>query len=244
MRAEASRTYEMGGRVASFSDGQPDTDQSHLQSVAQVKELVQQMKVVAAAQRAGLIDRRAGSAEKARLRREILAGPVTHLAEVGRRAARDAHELGQLFRYKPGAQTYVAFLTAVRTMQAEADTHKAVLLKHGLSEPVQAQLGELLDQFDAAVVLGSNGRTAHKGATQQLDALAAELASVVRTMDARNRQRFQGNAQLLASWVSASTVLGSKRGVAVPAPAPVEAPVAQGQQGGTPGAGGEVRPAA
>ena len=232
----------MGGRVASFSDGQPDTDQSHLQSVAQVKELVQQMKVVAAAQRAGLVDRRAGSAEKARLRREILAGPITHLAEVGRRAARDAHELGQMFRYKPGAQTYVAFLTAARTMQTEAETHKAVLLKHGLSEPVLAQLGELLDEFDAAVLLGSDGRTAHKGATQQLDALAVELASVVRTMDARNRQRFHGNAQLLASWVSASTVLGSKRGVPEPAPVTVGGPVAPPDREAA--AGGEVRPAA
>ena len=98
-------------------------------------------------------------------------------------------------------------------MQAEAEQHKAVLLKYGLSEAVLAQLGELLDRFDAAVLLGNNGRTAHKGATQQLEALAAELASVVRTMDARNRQRFQGNAQLLASWVSASTVLGGRRGV-------------------------------
>ena len=78
-----------------------------------------------------------------------------------------------------------------------------------------AQLGELLDRFDAAVLLTNNGRTGHKGATQQLEALAAELAEVVRTMDARNRQRFAGNAQLMASWVSASTVLG-RRGVAVP----------------------------
>jgi hypothetical protein len=59
----------MGGRFASSSDGQPDTDQSHLQSVAQVKELLQRMKAVAAAQRAGLVDRRAGAAEKGRLRR-------------------------------------------------------------------------------------------------------------------------------------------------------------------------------
>jgi hypothetical protein len=241
MRAQASRIYEMGGRVGSFSDGQPDTEQSHQLSVAQVKAVVEQMKAVAAAQRAGLIDRRSGTAEKRRLRREILQGPVTHLAEVGRRAARDAHELGQLFRYKPGTQTYVAFLTATRTMQAGADAHKAVLLKHGLSEPVLALLGELLDQFDAAVLLSNNGRTGHKGATHQLDALAAELASVVRTMDARNRQRFQGNAQLLASWVSASTVLG-KRGVAVPAPA--EIPASESGTGGTPVAGGEVRPAA
>jgi hypothetical protein len=240
MRAEVSRIYDMGTRVGSFSDAEPDTDPGQAQSVAEVKRLVEQMKVAAAAQRTGLIDRRAGAAEKANLRREILAGPVTHLAQVGRRAARDVHEVGQDFQRKPSKGTYVAFLTASRTMQGKAEQHKAVLLKYGMSEPVQAQLGELLDRFDAAVLLGNNGRTAHKGATQQLEALAAELASVVRTMDARNRQRFAGNAQLLASWVSASTVLGGRRGVAGPAP---EAPGAGADAGGTP-AGGEVRPAA
>src|SRR2546426_30715 len=122
MRAEASRIYEMGGRVGSFSDGQPDTDQGHTLSVEKVKELV----------------------------------------------------------------------------------------KHGLSESVLGQFGEMLDRFDAAVLLANTGRTAHKGATKQLDELAAEIASVVRTMDARNRQRFQDNRQLLESWISASTVLGSK----------------------------------
>ena len=241
VRAEVSRIYDMGTRVGSFSDTEPDTDAGQAQSVAEVKGLVQQMKVVAAAQRTGLIDRRAGAVEKASLRREVLAGPVTHLAQVGRRASRDVHELGQAFQRKPSKGTYVEFLTASRTMQAEAETHKAVLLKHGLSEPVLAQLGELLDRFDAALLLGNNGRTAHKGATQQLDAVAAELAAVVRTMDARNRQRFACNAQLLASWVSASTVLGGKRGVSVPGP--VETPETGGEQGGTP-AGGEVRPAA
>ena len=56
--------------------------------------------------------------------------------------------------------------------------------------------------------LSDAGRTAHKGATQQLEKLAKELASVVRTMDARNRLRFKDNRQLLESWISASTVLG------------------------------------
>jgi hypothetical protein len=242
MRAEASRIYEMGTRVGSFSDGQPDTDQGHTLSVAKVKELVAQMTSVAAAQRAGLVDSAAGAAEKAKLRREILAGPVAHLAEVGRRASRDDHELGRTFRYKPGAQTYVAFLTAARSMQSAAVTSKEALLKNGLSESVLEQFGQLLDRFDAAVLLANNGRTAHKGATKQLDQLAAEIGSMVRTMDARNRQRFQGSRQLLESWISASTVLGSKRGG--PVPGAVETPMTGDEQGGTPVAGGEVRPAA
>ena len=157
MRADVSRIYDMGTRVGSFSDTEPDTDPGQAQSVAEVKGLVQQMQVAAAAQRTGIIDRRAGAAEKESLRREILAGPVTHLAQVGRRASRDVHELGQAFQRKPSKGSYVEFLTASRTMQAEAEQHKAVLLKYGLSESVLAQLGELLDRFDAAVLLATTG---------------------------------------------------------------------------------------
>jgi len=222
----------MGKRVIGFSDANPDTDQGNIQSVTQVKGIVERMGVAAAAQRAGLVDKAAGSAERRKLRREILAGPVAHLAEVGKRAQRSKHELGLPYRYKPGAQTYIAFQNTARSMQAAAEANKEVLMRFGLSEAVLAQLGELLGRFDAATDLGSAGRTAHKGATQQLEELAHDLASVVRTMDARNRLRFQDNRQLLESWISASTVLGVRR--------------AEGESagGGTPSAGGEVRPAA
>ncbi len=89
-------------------------------------------------------------------------------------------------------------------MQAEAEQHKADLLKYGLSEAVLTQFGELLDRFDAAVMLTNNGRTAHKDATQQLEALATGAGGGGTDDGWRNRQRFAGNAQLLASWVSAS----------------------------------------
>lgn len=249
MRSEVSRTYEMGTRVVSLEDAHPDTDEGHLLSVQKAKDVVAQMKDVAAAQRAGLVDKGAGSAEKARLRREILAGPVAHLAEVGKRASRSGFELGRTYRYKPGAQTYTAFLTAARAMQAKAQADAKLLVKFGLSEAVLAQLGELLDKFEAAIALGNDGRTKHKGATRQLEQLAMELGSLVRTMDARNRQRFQDNPQLLASWVSASTVLGGKRGVGVAAEVPApesepSVPEAGTAAGGTPVVEGDVRPAA
>jgi hypothetical protein len=65
-----------------------------------------------------------------------------------------------------------------------------------------------LDQFDAAVALGNDGRTAHMGATRDLRAVATEIVRTVRVMDGRNRQRFADQEQLLGSWISASTVLG------------------------------------
>ena len=85
-----------------------------------------------------------GSAEKAKLRREILDGPIAHLAEVGKRAGRRITDLGLAFRYRPGSQSYVGFRTAARTMQATAESKKEVLMKFGLSEAVLVQFGELV----------------------------------------------------------------------------------------------------
>jgi hypothetical protein len=121
-------------------------------------------------------------------------------------------------------------------MQAAAESNKEVLAKYGLSESVLAQFGQLLDQFDAAVTLGSSGRTAHKGATLELRRVATMISQTVRVMDARNRQRFQDDPQALGSWLSARQVLGTPKGSGAPAPVDTAAPDTL--------AGGEVRPAA
>jgi hypothetical protein len=89
---------------------------------------------------------------------------------------------------------------------------------------------QMLDQFDAAVALGNDGKTAHVGATRELRAVATEIVRTVRVMDGRNRQRFADQGQLLGWWISASTVLGTPR--------------PSGEPEGGPPAGGEVRPAA
>ena len=236
MDARSRRDIEMGTRALEFSRAHPDTEAGTAAAVARLDQLVARANEVAGAQRDGLIDTRAASARKADLRRAMLSGPIGHLAEVGQLAAKEDHELGKTFRFKPGADTYLAFRTAARGMVAAAQAHQEVLAKYGLSESVLEQFGQMLDQFDAALTLGNDGRTAHKGATLELRTVASMIRQTVRVMDARNRQRFQEDGQLLGSWLSASKVRGSPR-----APGAAAAPSAP--EGGTP-AGGEVRPAA
>jgi hypothetical protein len=230
MDALARRKIEMGTRALEFSRAHPDTEPGTAALTARLEQLLARANQAATAQRDGMIDVRAASARKAELRREMLAVPIAHLAEVGRAAAREEHELGKTFRFKPGASTYLAFRTAARGMAAAAETHKEVLLKHGLSQSVLDEFVRMLDQFDAAVALGNDGRTAHMGATRELRAVSSEIVRAVRVMNGRNRQRFAEDAQLLGSWISASTVLGTPRPDVEP-------------EGGTP-AEGEVRPAA
>lgn len=230
MDAESRRKIEMGKRALEFSRAQPDTEPGTAIVTTRLEQLVARAEDTATAQRNGMIHVRAASARKEELRRAMLAVPIAHLAEVGRAAAREQHELGKTFRFKPGASTYLAFRTAARGMAAAAETHKEVLLKHGLSQSVVEEFVRMLDQFDEAVALGNDGRTAHVGATRELQVVSSEIVRTVRLMDGRNRQRFAADGQLLGSWISASRVLGTPRPGTEP-------------EGGTP-AGGEVRPAA
>ena len=235
--------------VVSFNDTRPDTDPGQATSAARLKDVKSQMDDAASVQRAGLIDRHTAAMEKRRLRREMLIGPIAHLSEVGRLGAKEHPELQNAFRYKPSGTTHVAHLTAARSMQAAADTHKEVLATYGLSDAVLEVFGQLLDQFDAAVRLGSDGRAAHTGATKRLAVLALEAGQIVRAMDARNRHRFKLDPQVLGEWITASAVAARPTGSGAgetPAGGPTPTtPMPQGSvPSGTPAAGGDVRPAA
>lgn len=220
-------------RVVNFSDARPDTDAGHAVSVARMKELQVQMEQLAAMQRTGQIDVHTSALEKRRLRREMLAGPIAHLAEIGGLAGRDHPDLVGKFRYKPSRSNYLAHRTAARSMQAEAVTHKEVLATYGLSEAVLEVFGELLDQFDGVAKVGSDGRAMHTGATKRLKALGLEAVRIVRAMDARNQHRFKNDEQALGAWLTASRVVRRPAG-----------PEQPGEDGRTPEAGGDVRPAA
>jgi hypothetical protein len=232
MNGDVRRTYEMTARVVNVSDAQPDTDGGQQLSAERLKQVRVEMEQVAAVQRTGLIDVHTSAVEKKRLRREMLAGPIAHLSEVGVLAGRDHPDLVGRFRYKPRGTTYLAHRTAARSLQTEAEAHKEVLSQFGLSEAVMEVFGQLLDQFDLVVKLGTDGRARHTGATKRLQALALEAGQIVRVMDARNRMRFRNDQQALGAWVNASRITARPAGAG-----------SEGEQGGTP-AGGDVRPAA
>lgn len=239
MDADSRKKIQMGTSSLVFTNAHPDTEPGTAAAATKLGQLITRADELATVQRDGLIHARAASARKVELRRAMLAVPIAHLAEVGAAAAREEHELGQAFRFKPAAGTFLAFRTAARGMAAAGEAHKETLIKYGLALSVLEEFGRMLDQFDAAVELGNNGRTAHVGATRELKAVAQEIVRTVRVMDGRNRQRFAGDGQLLGSWLGASRVLGRRRATAEgelePGPAP-------GGEGHTPT--GDVRPAA
>ena len=229
MNAKSRRRLVMGMRALKFIQAHPDTDPGTAVAVARLEQLIARAVEAAIAQRDGIIRFRAATARKRELRRWMCAIAIRHLAEVGRAAAGEEHELGKTFTFKPGAATYLAFRTAAGSMAAAAQEHREVLAKYGLSQSVLDEFVRLLDELDAAISLGNEGRRAHVGATRELRALGTEVTRTVRLMDGRSRQRFADQQLLLGSWISASTVMGRPRAAAEPEGPPAE---------------GEVRPAA
>lgn len=245
MDAESGRKIQMGNSALKFTDSHPDDDPGAAPVAAMLKQLLGRADALAAAQRQGMIHVRAASARKEELRREMMV-PIAHLARVGAVASRVEHELGQTFRFKPGASTFLAFRTAARSMATAAEERKETLVKHGLASSVLQEFVRLLDEFDAAVALGTEGRTAHIGATRELKAVAQEVVRTVRVMDGRNRLRFAGDGELLGSWLGASRVRRTPRTGMEGEPAAPEAPAAvpsPGAAGSSP-PGSQARPAA
>ena len=238
MRAETRRIYDMSVRVVTWASAHPDEEPGFAVLLAQLSALVTRMGEVITVQRNGFIDTRAARSRKVELRREIAAVPIAHLVEIGTLAARELHELGKTFRLRPTVTSQVAFQSAARAMLEEAQGHREVLVKHGLSDSVLVELERLVDQFDGAMRMSAEGRMAHTAATRELKGLTKEAGRLVRAMDARIRIRYREDRAMLEQWVSARTVLGTPRGT----PEEIETPAAT--VGGTPGAAGEVRPAA
>lgn len=234
MNGPTRRSIQMGQSVDKWNDNHPDNDPGNAGNAAKLKGQVGEARTLLAQQRDGFVKRHAASERKAQLRRGMKAA-IAHLSAVGRVAAGELPELGSIFRFKPSTSTYLAFRTAADGIIAAAQTHRELLVKHGLAAPMLDSLVQMLEQFDAAVVQANEGRSAHVAATRSLRKIATEIARTVRVMDGRNRQRFQHDSLVLGAWISASTVLGAPRGTAEQLP--------EGEEGATPAAG-DVRPAA
>lgn len=234
MNGPTRRYIQMGERAVGWNDANPDDDPGNAGNAARLKALVNQARALLAQQREGLVNRHAGSSLKVQLRRDM-SSAIAHLSAVGRIAAVEQPELGTVFRFKPSTSSYLAFRTAAQGMITAAETHRELLVKHGLAAPMLASLVQMLEQFDAAIVQGNEARSAHVAATRSLKKVATEIVRTVRVMDGRNRQRFQHDSLVLGAWISASTVLGAPRGPAEESP--------KGEEGTLPPAS-DVRPAA
>ena len=80
-------------------------------------------------------------------------------------------------------------------MATEAQTHREVLVKHGLSESVLEQFVQMLASSMTRCA-GITGDPYHIGALGELRRVPAAILRAVRVMDGRTRQRYQNDGRL------------------------------------------------
>lgn len=207
MKAGTRRKLETGTRVLTFSRARPDQSPGYATVLARLEERLARAEQLAEKQRVGISDVRTATQQKGKLRKLIRRSQLVHLASVAE-SVTEMPELAQKFTLAPLATPYMASRTSAGGMAAEAQSQKEVLVKHGLADSVLESLVQALNQFDQAVERGTNGRTAHVGASAELDVVADDVMHIVRVMDGLNRSRFAEDAESLAAWESASNTFG------------------------------------
>lgn len=225
----------MGTRVLNFSRAHPDASPGYAAALSRLEDRLTRADLLATQQREGIFEVRAATARKRDLRRMMQRSQLVHVARVAKVAAKELPELAQKFVLAPDSAAYLAFRTAARSLAAEAQNQKEVLVKHGLADTVLESLVQSLDQFDQAVGQGTDGRRSHVGASAELNAVADEIVQIVKVMGGLNRFRFANDHEALAAWESASNTFGPVHSIgSKPTPAPSEPPAA----------GAEIKPAA
>jgi flagellar biosynthesis/type III secretory pathway ATPase len=198
----------MGARALEFSLAHPDDSPGYATAVKELEAQLIRANQLAREQEAGTVQVRVASAQKRVLRRAIRRVQLVHLARVAERGSKEIPELAQKFDLPRVPTRYLPFKNVARTMLAEAQLQKELLVRHGLAERVLEGLSRSLDEFDQAVELGAEGRRIHIGAAANLEVASDEVVQLVRVIDGLNRFRFAAEADLMAAWGSASNVIG------------------------------------
>ncbi len=211
MNARTRSQLEMARRALEFAQAHTDTSEGYTAAVRELEELVARSDQLTDLHRQGTAEVRAATQRKSDLRRSIRRGQLVHVATAAQRAAKEEPELAQKFVLAKQPTAYLQFRSLARTVAAEAEGRKALLVKHGLVDSVLVSLAESLAQFDRAVAQAAEGRRIHVAATVELQVVSGEAVQIVRVLDGYNRVRFAGDPDLLAAWESASNMVGPAR---------------------------------
>jgi hypothetical protein len=216
---------EMGARALEFSRAHSDDSAGYTTALTELEGLLARSEQLADQQRLGVQQVRAATARKRELRRGIRQQHLVHVARAAQRAAREAPELTQKFVLARQPAPYLSFRSLARTLLAEAQERKELLVKHGMVERVLDGMARSLAQFDEALGQSAEGRRMHVAAAVELEVVAGDVVQIVRVIDGLNRFRFSGDPDLFAAWRSASNVVGPSHATAKPDP---EAPPSEG----------------
>jgi hypothetical protein len=226
------RIKEMGERVLEWSTTHPDPEPGAVAAQTRLQQLITRVDQLAAQQRDGILEVRRATARKRTAQVEIMQIHLRHVISAAELASTEEPELAEKFQIPGRIKNYASFRTAARGVLVEAESRRELLTKYGLSDSILAGLRAALDEFDAVVEQGAQGRARHVGASAALLTAADEILTVVRVMNGANRFRFAQNRELYSAWRNMSRVIAARKREPEVPPVP-EAPTGNSTPPGT-----------
>jgi hypothetical protein len=202
---------EMAARALEFCQAHPNPSAGYTAAVAELAELLTRSKQLTDLHRQGIAEVRDATAQKRKLRRSIRQRQMRHVGLAAQRAAREAPELAEKLALAREPIPYLAFQSLARTVAAEAEARKDVLVRHGLVDQVLDSLKDGMAKFEQAMQHAAEGRRIHIAAAVELDVNAGDAIGILKIIDGFNRVRFEREPDLMAAWRSASNVIGPSR---------------------------------
>lgn len=208
MNAQLRRRLEMAERVREFLRAHKTDGVGEGLGLAKLEELLQRAQVLAAQQRAGLVEKRSSTKRRRSLRGVLHGKLLLYLRAVSAVAVKENEQMATEFQMPPSNASHQAFITMARGMLEKATVHKELLLQRGMSGQLLDDLTKTLGEFEQTVEATLAARRGHIGATADLWAVTAEISEQVKLLDGLVRYRFGDDAELMGAWAAARDVLG------------------------------------
>lgn len=176
------------------------------QVAAQFVEKVGRAQALLTQQETGEMASRSSRRHRRGLRRQMLQLPIRHLLKIAKSVASENPEVANGLRRPEVGRSEEAFQASVRAIAQEAETHRDLFLKHGLSDESLEDLGKMLSAYEQAVRDANAGRRAHTGARAELRALAKDLMRLLQQLDGIVLYRYRTKPELMGAWTSARNI--------------------------------------
>lgn len=216
MDRRTNRILDSGQRSLQFAQANPDdhpvitaTVQALAAEMTRAAELTTQVE-------AGHADASASTRGKARVRAGIhqdllLLQPFAALA-----SERQPDTLLK-FELTPLSVNRIRFIAATHAILDRATRHQELLVSLGAPAELVPRIATALAEYEATDSVKETAAQRRIGARAELKELARQVRTTIRYLGALYRVRFQGNAEKLAAWTSASSTHGP-----MPTPKPEE----------------------
>lgn len=209
MNARIRNKLDSADRAHAFNLAHPSDDPGHTSLVARLGERLVRARSLAAQEFTGRSTVHASVDAKAELRHQIR---QQLLILSGTASLVGLDELGVDARFKlpPVRGSHQAFLAFARTALAQAKERYGQFTAYGLPVSFLEDCTALVRRYEAAVGERQAGGMAHIGANAALVTVTKEVMRIIQLIDRINAVRFRRNAELLAAWKSAKTVVHTR----------------------------------